>query len=178
MPRRVVELLIGSGRLARDYTEAHARRVSEVMSKDVVSVMPQDPLADVVGLMETRHVKRVPVVAGGRLVGIVSRADLVRALVHSPSQPAAQENTGDQQIRGRILAQIADQPWGPRASVDVQVKDGVAELYGSVTDERPLRVVAENMPGVKAVRDHLVWVDPISGLVIPAGGSTPGADDL
>ena len=74
-----------------------------------------------------------------------------------------------------ILAEIAKQPWGPRASVDVRVENGVVELNGAVTDdrERPaLRVLAENVPGVKEVRDRLTWVEPLSGFVVPADGST------
>jgi CBS domain-containing protein len=148
------------------------------MSADVVAVAPRDSLAEVVRLMERHHVKRLPVIEAGRLVGIVSRANLVRALVDNLPKPAGNEIVGDAEIRERILAEIARQPWGPRASVDVQVKAGVVELYGSITDDRErtaLQVLAENIPGVKAVRDNLVWVEPMSGFVIPAVGSEPPA---
>ena len=174
---RWVELLIGPGRLARDYVDAHARTAGEVMSESVVSVTPEEALPDVVRLMEKRHVKRVPVIDQGRLVGIVSRANLVRALVHTMTRMASADATGahsDSDIRDRILAEIAKEPWGPRFSVDVTVVNGAAELHGSITDERErtaLRVVAENVPGVKAVRDRLIWVEPLSGYVIPADGS-------
>ena len=96
------------------------------------------------------------------------------------SKPPGDEMPGDAEIRERILAEIAKQPWGPRASVDVRVEGGIAELHGTVTDERErtaLRVLAENSPGVKAVLDHLIWVEPVSGLVIPAVGSEPPAND-
>ena len=171
---RWIEFLIGPGRLASDYIGAHARKVSEVMTEAVVSVAPLDPLPEVVALMEKRHIKRVPVVEQGRLVGIISRANLVRALVHrlKDSEAAtAKTITTDTDIRFGILAIIEKEPWGPRFSVDVTVKDGVAELDGAVTDEREriaLRVAAENVPGVKAVRDHLVWVESISGFVVEA----------
>ena len=174
---RWVELFTSPGRLARDYVDAHARTVGEVMSADVASVTPQDALPDVVRLMEKRHVKRVPVIDDGRLAGIVSRANLVSALLHALARPAAAETAtppGDAEIRDRIREEIATEPWGPRSSVDVTVEDGVAELHGSITDERErtaLRVVAENVPGVKAVRDRLVWVEPLSGFVIPADDS-------
>jgi CBS domain-containing protein len=170
-----LEFLISPGRLARDYADANARGVGEVMSPNVVSVAPQDSPADVVQLMERHHVKRLPVIEAGRLVGIVSRANLVRALLHNLPQPAARP-IGDAEIRERILAEIARQPWGPRASVDVSVEAGVVELHGSITDERlrtALKVLAENTPGVTAVRDRLVWVEPMSGYVIPAEGSDP-----
>jgi CBS domain-containing protein len=104
---RWVELLIGPGRLARDYVNAHARTVSEVMTESVASVAPHDMLPDVVGLMEKRHVKRVPVIENGRLVGIVSRANLVGALVHTLTRTAAADaaaNSSDAQIRERILS--------------------------------------------------------------------------
>ena len=175
-----LEFLIAPGRLAREYTDANARNVGEVMSAEVVSVTPGDALPEVIRLMEHHHVKRLPVIEAGRLVGIVSRANLVRALLHSLAEPpgnaAGDAVAGDADIQGRIVAEIARQPWGPRASVDVRVKDGTVELYGTITDERErtaLRVLAENHPGVKAVLDHLVWVEPVSGFVIPAVGSEP-----
>jgi CBS domain-containing protein len=181
---RWLEFLIAPGRLAQEYTDANARKVGEVMTEDVVSVAPGDPLPDVVRLMEHHRIKRLPVIEAERLVGIVSRADLVRALLHNlaeppgkpPGMPGGDATTDDAEIRERILAEIAKQPWGPRASVDVRVKTGTVELYGSITDEREraaLRVLAGNLPGVKTVRDHLVWVEPVSGLVIPAEGSKP-----
>jgi len=178
---RWLEFLISPGRLARDYANANARKAGEVMSEDVAAVTPGDTLAEVVQLMESRHIKRVPVIEAGRLVGIVSRANLVRALVGNLAKPASEGVASDAELHERILAEIARQPWGPRASVDVRVVDGVVELYGSITDERErtaLQIVAENTPGVKAVRDHLVWVEPISGFVIPSAGSEPpaGAD--
>jgi len=175
-----LEFLIAPGRLAREYTDANARNVGEVMSAEVVSVTPGDALPEVIRLMEHHHVKRLPVIEAGRLVGIVSRANLVRALLHNLAEPpgnaAGDAVAGDADIQGRIVAEIARQPWGPRASVDVRVKDGTVELYGTITDERErtaLRVLAENHPGVKAVLDHLVWVEPVSGFVIPAVGSEP-----
>jgi CBS domain-containing protein len=176
-----LEFLIAPGRLAREYTDANARNVGEVMSADVVSVTPQEALPEVIRLMEHHHVKRLPVIEAGRLVGIVSRANLVRALLDNlaapPGKPAPGDAVaGDAEIRERIVAEIAKQPWGPRASVDVRVKDGAVELYGTITDERErtaLRVLAENQPAVTAVRDHLVWIEPVSGFVIPAVGSEP-----
>jgi CBS-domain-containing membrane protein len=171
-----LEFLISPGRLARDYANANARKAGEVMTEDVAAVAPQDTLDTVVGLMEHRHVKRLPVIDAGRLVGIVSRANLVQALVRNLPKPAGEGVAGDGQLRERILAEIAKQPWGPRASVDVSVEAGIVELFGSITDERErtaLKVLAENTPGVKAVRDHLVWVEPMSGFVVPAEGSEP-----
>jgi CBS domain-containing protein len=163
-------LLFGPGRLAEDYIRSRARLVGEIMTPEVFSVAPKTGLAEVTTLMETRHVKRLPVVEEGRLVGIVSRANLVGALA---KMLAAQHGAAlsDDEIRQRILAEIDKQPWGPRQSVAVTVKDGVVELSGTILDEREgaaLRVAAECLPGVKAVYDHLVWVEPNSGMTIPA----------
>jgi len=173
---RWFEFLITPGRLAEEYAQANARKVGAVMSADVVAVAPQDSLGEIVGRMERHHIKRLPVIEEGQLVGIVSRADLVRALIQNLPKPARRAALTDDEIRERILDEIGKQPWGPRASVDVRAAAGIVELYGTITDERErtaLHVLAENIPGVKGVEDHLVWVEPVSGLVIPAIGSEP-----
>lgn len=166
---RWVSLLIGPGRLAQEYVNTHGRKVGEVMTERVFTVTSEMPLADLVALMETKHVKRVPVVDQGRLVGIVSRADVMAALVGLLSEKPAGSVT-DSDIRNQILAEIDRQPWGPRDSVDVIVTNGVVVLKGAIPDEREraaLCVAAENVPGVKAVHDRLVWIDSVSGIVIP-----------
>jgi CBS domain-containing protein len=166
---RWVSLLIGPGRLAQEYVHTHGRKVAEVMTERVFTMTPETPLADLVALMETKHVKRVPVVDQGHLVGIVSRADVMAALVGLLSEKPAGSVT-DTDIRNQILAEIDRQPWGPRGSVDVIVTNGVVVLKGTIPDEREraaLCVAAENVPGVKAVHDRLVWVDTVSGIVIP-----------
>lgn len=173
---RWLEFLLGPGRLAGDYVDTHARKVGEVMSSDIVSVEPEDALESVVSLMEKRRIKRVPVVDKGRLVGIVSRADLVRALVQALARDTAEgagAPTTDDGIRDRIVAIIDREPWGPRSSVTVTVAQGIVHLHGTITDDREraaLTVAAESVPGVKEVRDHLVWIEPNSGMVIPAQG--------
>lgn len=166
---RWVSLLIGPGRLAQEYVHTHGRKVGEVMTERVFTVTPETPLADLVALMETKHVKRVPVVDQGRLVGIVSRADVMAALVGLLSEkPAGSVTNSD--IRNQILAEIDRQPWGPRGSVDVIVTNGVVVLKGTIPDEREraaLCVAAENVPGVTAVHDRLIWINSVSGIVIP-----------
>jgi CBS domain-containing protein len=160
--------LAGTDRTAGDYVRSHARRVDEVMTAPAIAVTPQSDLSDVVALMESRRIKRVPVVDGGRLVGILTRADLMRALgallPKRDTRPVA-----DAELRRRLLASLGEQQWTPRASFDVKVVDGVAELLGVITNERAreaIRVLVENTPGVLAVIDHLIWVDPMSGLPI------------
>jgi CBS domain-containing protein len=166
---RWVSLLIGPGRLAQEYVHTHGRKVGDVMTERVTTVTPQTPISDLVALMETKRVKRLPVVEQGRLVGIVSRADVMAALIGLHSDKPAGART-DAEIRAQILAEIDQQPWGPRGSVDVLVTNGVVILKGTIIDEREraaLRVAAENVPGVKAVHDRLLWVDSVSEIVIP-----------
>jgi CBS domain-containing protein len=168
---RWLELLLGPGRLAADYVLSHARQVGEVMTREVVAIAPETPLAEAVGLMERHHVKRLPVIESGRLVGILSRANLLSALVEMQAE-SGPEAGSDREIRARVLAEIDRVHWAPRVSVDVAVTEGVVELRGAITDERErtaLRVAAENVPGVRGVRDQLVWVEPISGMVIDSG---------
>jgi CBS domain-containing protein len=165
---RWLEILMGPGRLASEYVRTHGRRVEEIMTRDLVSVTPQTPLDEVVGLMESRRIRRVPVLDGDLPIGIVSRADLLRALARTfEEEPAA--TGGDDEIRERILAELAKVSWVPRDGVAITVANGIVDLNGFILDEKEreaLRVAAENVPGVKAVEDHLVWVEPVSGTII------------
>jgi len=165
---RWLEFLIGPGRLADEYTRTHGRRVHDVMTADPVTVSEETPIEEVVQIMEKHRIKRLPVVRGDNLVGIVSRANLLHALagVARDIKPAA---TSDQAMREALLAELARQTWAPAALINVIVKDGIVELWGTITDERErqaVAVAAENVPGVKGVRDHLVWIDAASGIVI------------
>ena len=130
---RWVSLLIGPGRLAQEYVHTHGRKVGEVMTERVFTVTTQTSLADLVALMETKHVKRVPVIGQGRLVGIVSRADVMAVLVGLLSDKPSDGAT-DAEIRDQILTQIDRQPWGSRGSVDVIVTNGVVVLKGTIPD--------------------------------------------
>jgi CBS-domain-containing membrane protein len=163
-----LELLLGPGRAAEDYAMANARKVAEIMSERVVSVTPDTPLDQVVALMERHRIKRVPVLDGTRLVGIVSRANLLAALLQAtPKAPTTIPS--DDAIREIILSEFKHQSWAPSATVNIDVKDGIVELRGVITDEREreaVRIVAENAAGVKSVVDHLIWVEPLSGMAI------------
>lgn len=160
---RWLEFLVGPGRLAEEYVHSSGRSIGEVMTTDPYTVTEDDSLESAVEVMERRKVKRLPVLRAGRLVGIVSRADVMHALAERAryaSGPAPDDGT----IRERILAALAVTHWAPKT--DVAVHDGVAELYGIITDARERRaliVMAENVAGAKQVHDHLVWVEPISG---------------
>jgi CBS domain-containing protein len=163
-----LEFLLGPGRMAEDYVHASGRKVDDVMTREPVTVTEDDTLETVVDLMERQHIKRLPVVRDRKLVGIVSRANLMHALVRL-TRNAELPAGSDSEICDRILKAFARQPWAPQ--VKVEVKDGVAELRGMITDDRERHaclVVAENVVGVKRVHDHLVWVEPMSGMAFPS----------
>jgi hypothetical protein len=147
------------------------------MTAEPQTITEETPLDEIVLVMEKKRIKRLPVVRGREVVGIVSRANLVHALV---SLAPETEDTipSDASIRQRILAEIDRQPWGPRNLVNVIVRNGNVELWGTIFDERDrqaLRVVAENVPGVKQIHDHLVWVEPMSGLTFDPPDRERGA---
>jgi CBS domain-containing protein len=163
-----LEFIVGPGRLAQEYTQSSGRKVEEIMTPDPRTIGEDETLEAVVDTMERHHVKRLPVTRGGRVVGIISRANLMRALA-SLTRDVAAPAAGDSAIRDQILAAIGKQDWAPR--INVIVSGGVAELHGVITDDREragLIVAAENVPGVKRVRDHLVWVEPMSGMAFPS----------
>lgn len=162
-----LEFLLGPGRIAADYVQSHGRKISEIMTPAPATVTEDASLEEVVSLMEKRQVKRLPVVRGDKVVGIVSRRNLVRALAAlAPS--AGPVNVDDQTIRDSIFRTIENAKWAPAASVHVIVRDGVVDLWGAVMDDRErqaLIVAAETTPGVKAVKNHISWIDPMSGYV-------------
>ena len=165
---RWLEFFVGRGKLADEYARTHGRKVVEVMTDDPVSVREETPLEEVVTLMETRRIKRVPVLRGRRVVGIVSRANLLHALARIAGE-AKPTNADDKSIRANLIATLNAERWAPLGAVDIFVRDGVVDLWGSITDERERRaliVAAENTAGVKVVKDHLAWIDPMSGLAI------------
>jgi predicted transcriptional regulator len=163
---RWIELLLGSGPLADEYVHSHGRKVEEVMTPNVITVSADTQLQDVVRTMERRRIKRVPVVSDGKIVAIISRANLVQALARV-AEEVPPSRGDDEAIRARILAELNKQAWAPGASINVMVRNGVAEFWGTIFDEREreaLRVAAENVPGITSVKDHIVFVEPISGM--------------
>ncbi len=167
---RWIEFFMGPGRLADEYVRLSGRKVRDVMTREVRTVPPDAPLEQVVRLMERHNIKRVPVVDGGKVVGIVTRANLLHA-VASFADEIAPLSAADAAIRDRLLAALKDQPWAPVTAIDVTVRNGVVRLAGIITDERQrqaLRVAAENIAGVKGVEDNVVWVEPVSGLFAEA----------
>jgi CBS domain-containing protein len=171
---RWLEFLMGPGRMAEEYTHTHGSKVSEVMTTTVQTATDDASLEDVVRLMEKHRIKRVPVVRGDKMVGIITRANLMHAMV-GLARGAKPVKASDSAIREQLMKIMEEQTWAPTAMVDVQVHDGVVELWGTILDERQrdaLKVAAENIAGVKAVTDHLAWIEPISGTVVESGEGT------
>jgi CBS domain-containing protein len=167
---RWIEFLIGPGQLADEYSRSSGRSVSDVMTHNVHAVNVDASLEDIVRIMERRRVKRVPVVAEGKIVGIVTRANLLHALAGIADE-IAPSSADDTAIRDQIFAEMKRQTWAPIAMIDVTVRKGVVQLSGALTDERQrqaLRILAENIPGVKKVQDDLVWFEPETGMYLEA----------
>jgi CBS-domain-containing membrane protein len=165
---RWLEFLMGPGRLAVEYSHSHGSKVSEVMTADVYTVTEDTSLEDIVDLMERHRIKRVPVVRGKKVVGMVTRSNLMHAMV-SLARAEPKSTKDDASIREALLAEMQKESWAPAAMVNVVVRDGVVELWGVIIDERQrnaLRVAAGNVPGVKDVKDHMVWLEAMSGMVI------------
>jgi CBS domain-containing protein len=162
---RWLEFLVGPGRLAEEYVHACGRKVDEVMTPEPYIVSVDTPVNEIVRLMEKHSIKRLPVVENGKPIGIVSRANLLTALARATPEVAA-PTASDVAIWERISAECAKQPWASK--INVVVEQGIVELRGAITDERERQafiVAVENVPGVKTVHDHLVWVDGMSGMV-------------
>ncbi len=165
---RWLEFWLSAGTLADEYVRSHARRVEDVMSRNLVTIGPEMPAGEIVVRMERHGLKRLPVVQDGRLVGIVSRADLLRALSRQFGSVVPEPVADDIAIRRHILDEIERRDWASGITLSVGVRGGVVELRGSVIDDRvrdAVRVMAENAPGAKQVVDEISVVPPVPALV-------------
>ena len=165
---RWLELLVGPGKAADEYVHTHGCKVVEIMSENVVTAEPTTPLETVIETMTKRRIKRLPVVVEGKVVGIVTRSDILQALANLLPSPNQEPRT-DVEIEDAVAAELAAQTWSRNGFIKVHVTDGVAELSGCIFDERERlasRVAAENVPGVKSVSDQMMWVEPISGMMM------------
>ena len=165
-----LRLLASPARQAADFTRANGRHVRDVMTEDVISIAQDAPLEGVVAAMEANRIKRLPATADGKVVGVVSRTDLLRALIGRArtSEPLP---TDDRTIRAAVMTTLEAQAWAPMTTLNVTVANAVADVWGTITNEeerRAIHVVVENTPGVKAVHDHMVYIEPYTGTVIDA----------
>jgi CBS-domain-containing membrane protein len=151
------EWFLPNSRLAADYVKSHARRVGDIMTRDVVTVDESATLGEIADLMEQHRIKRVPVVHDSKLVGIVSRADLLRML--ASGTVSVSDEDSDRSIRNRLLSELRQQKWAALLNeTDIVVSDGVVHLWGVVRSEelKAQRIIAENTPGVQDVADHTI----------------------
>lgn len=152
------EFLMAKRTLAHEFIKSHATRIGDIMTAPVWTVNEDATLAELAEMFEKKNIRRAPVVRDGKLVGIASRADMVRALLRcwAAAHPAAPVD--DAAIRQSILDHAASERWSDTAMLNVEVKDGAVDLYGVADSEdvaRALQVLAESMPGVKSVQNHL-----------------------
>jgi hypothetical protein len=152
---------------ARDYVKSHGRKVGEIMTREVIAVGEDTDLAEVATIMETKQIKRVPVLHDGKLVGIISRANLVRALAATPSAVVTAAESDDRAIRTKLLTELNGRGWARVWPADIVVQDGVVHLWLSddraEAERQALRVAAENVPGVRRVEEHTVPVPALPG---------------
>ena len=164
---RWLRFILGPGEAVTDFVHEHGRKVSEVMTPEPFTVSEDATLEEIVKSMETNGVKRLPVMRGNELVGIVSRANLLQA-VASLAREIPDPTADDDHIRRRFIDALGKNDWRP-FGLGVVVRDGVVHLSGTITEESSRQaaiVAAENVTGVKKVHDHLCWVEPMSGLYL------------
>lgn len=156
--------LLSADQSVAEYVKSHATRARDIMTRDVLSVAPDTSLAKIATLLEKRGVKRVPVLQDGRLVGIVSRSNLVQALA-AKGRAMNVGNTGDGAIHARLCAEFERRSWWRSTTSNVVVTDGIVRYFGTIDSEdqrQAARVAAENVPGVRAVEDHRIPIAAIS----------------
>jgi CBS domain-containing protein len=153
---RWLSFLVGTDRVAADFVHAHGRKVGEIMTTDPLTISEDTALDEIVEIMESNNVKRLPVVRGRRLVGIVTRTDFL-ATVADLARHAPSPSVDDERIREQVIAAMEGAAWGP-CRLKVTARDGVVTLSGVVASKNTRQaaiVAAENVPGVKKVLDNL-----------------------
>jgi CBS domain-containing protein len=164
---RWLRFILGPGKSALDFVHEHGHKVGEVMTKSPLTITEDAALQEIVALMEKNNIKRLPVVRGDKVVGIVSRANLLQA-VASLARQVPDPTADDDHIRNRVVDALEQNDWCP-FGLSVIVRDGIVHLSGVITEERARQaavVAAENVEGVKTVHDHLCWVDTMSGIYL------------
>ncbi|MCL2385680.1 MAG: CBS domain-containing protein [Alphaproteobacteria bacterium] len=153
-----LEAITPASVLALDYSKSHGRKVAEVMTENVISADEETPLSEIANLLEKHRIKRLPILRDGKLVGIVSRSNLIQALASVPSQ-SIQELPVDRGVRSAILARLAEQSWTDFGERNVVVSNGVVHLWGLVgspEERKALIALAESVPGVREVSDEMI----------------------
>lgn len=158
-PRRrswLATLLSGGDQLAQDYSKSHGHTAGDVMTRDVQTTTEETALADVVKIMERRRVKRLPVLRDGKLVGIVTRRDMLRLLATNAA--VVPMSVDDRKIREDLLAELDGQSWANVTNKNIIVDSGVVHLFGLVDSDAERQAIvaaARDIEGVVDVQDHL-----------------------
>ncbi len=158
--------LMGRDGLAREFVKENAQRVSDVMSKNVITATPETPVRELAETLEQNGIKRLPIISGGKVVGIVSRANLLRALARGELATQHRAAKSDEDLRQAVLARIGAEPWARTALINVGADNGAIKLSGivdSTAEKRALRLAAELTEGVKTVEDTTM-IRPIGGV--------------
>lgn len=159
-----LRLLMGRELLAGEFLKEHSRRVGDLMTRDVVSAAPDTPVVDIATLLERHRIKRVPIVEGGTVVGIVSRANLIQALATFRKKALEPQPIADIELRETVVSRLKSEPWVRPNLINVTVTDGTVDLWGivgSAVEKQALRVAVETVPNVKAVNDNVI-VRPVA----------------
>jgi len=165
-----LKLLMSRESLAAEYLKEHARKVADVMTRQVVSTTPDAPVTDIASLLECHRIKRVPIVRDGKVVGIVSRANLIQALATFRKKAVAPQSVADTELREQVVARLKTEPWVHPNLINVTVTDGTVDLWGvvgSAVEKQALRVAVEVTPGVKAINDNVLVRSLVSGTLPP-----------
>jgi CBS domain-containing protein len=160
-----LRVVAGDDELAADYVKCRGRKARDVMTRTPVSVSESTPIAEIVAVLDRHRIKRVPVVRDGRVVGIVSRANLLRAFAVEASREPLELSSDDRAVRARLLQELGKQTWWHGRDEEVVVADGIVHLWGTVRsdeEKHAFSVAAENTPGVRAVRSHITVSAPVT----------------
>jgi len=159
-----LKLLMGREFLAAEFIKEYGRKIADVMTHEVISAKPDTPVVDIATLLERHRIKRVPIVQNGKIVGIVSRANLIQALAVCRNKSLEPQTVADAELRDKVVSRLKAEPWVRPSLVNVTVTEGTVDLWGIVdspVEKHALRVAVEVTPGVRAVNDNV--------LVRPAG---------
>jgi CBS-domain-containing membrane protein len=153
-----LEAVTPASMLALDYAKSHGRKVSELMSEHVISADENTSLSELANILEKHRIKRVPILKDGKLIGIVSRANLIQALASAPPKDESNQ-LADRGIREAILERLAEQPWTDFGERNLVVTNGVVHLWGLVSspeEHKALLALAESVTGVREVSDEMI----------------------
>ena len=153
-----LETVLPAGRLASDYAKSHGRKVAEIMSQDVITATADASLAEIATLLERNRIKRVPIVEDGRLIGVVSRSNLIQALASAPAS-APTDIQADRALRLEVLARLRDRPWTGFGERNILVTNSVVHVWGLVgspEEHKALLALSESVPGVRSVVDEMI----------------------